>query len=302
VREAAGFAEAPPKRVEAEQVSVEEAVAPVQRGVDPAAAPPPLPQEAEPGVAPPPLLRETAEASSVAPERLRRERTQPDQGWFVRLRWVLVGLFGLMLVWGLVNVVVNWPSSRADTSEQQTQGAKPSETPPVPVSSQPVASQPDAGTTPKSGSGTEAQASSLNATEGTSKLVDAFTRQSSWQSDKVTGHYAEGTVSRRVSIRSVGSGRNITYKMYIDAQQAKFNCDLKFAENGDPETASNCVIDDGRGWWTKEVVHFTCGVSGKKEVCQGAYMLHFWPNDKTDEGYRVEPEKRVMRLERPVSG
>ncbi len=176
-----------------------------------------------------------------------------------------------------------------DSSRQQGQAAKPVETPSAPVSSQPAATQPDS-------TGTMAKPSTSSAadTAKTKKVVDAFVRQTAWISDKLTGHYRENTVSGRVFIRSVGGA----HKLFIDAQQAKFNCDLKFGENGDPETASNCVVTDPYQWWTKDVVHFTCGVSGKLEVCQGAYMLHFNPDDKY-EGEPTPPERRIMRIERP---
>jgi hypothetical protein len=128
-------------------------------------------------------------------------------------------------------------------------------------------------------------------------------REWAWISANLTGHYHEQATSARVVIRQNGA----QYRLFVDAPQAKFDCDLEFGPDGRPESASACKVVkyDYAGkvqtdvhWWTNDRIRFACEVSGQKEVCRGSYILHFggtgdpepWPS-----------ERRIMRIERPLN-
>jgi hypothetical protein len=128
-------------------------------------------------------------------------------------------------------------------------------------------------------------------------------RERAWTSANLTGHYHDQATSARVVIRQNGA----QYRLFVDAPQAKFDCDLEFGPDGRPESASACKVVkyDYAGkvqtdvhWWTNDRIRFACEVSGQKEVCRGSYILHFggtgdpepWPS-----------ERRIMRIERPLN-
>jgi hypothetical protein len=148
------------------------------------------------------------------------------------------------------------------------------------------------------------QAKTIPAVDPRDSLA-AGQRKQTWISANLTGHYHEQATSARVVIRQNGA----QYRLFVDAPQAKFDCDLEFGPDGRPAVASACKVGkyDGAGkvqtdvhWWTGDRIRFKCGVSGQKEICRGLYILHFARGGLGDQD-SWPPERRIMRIERPLN-
>jgi hypothetical protein len=140
--------------------------------------------------------------------------------------------------------------------------------------------------------------------KGTTKAVanaHSSLREAAWLSADLLGHYHENTVSVPVSIRPMNEGSPESYKLDIEATQAHLICNLTFGQSGDPKSVSDCVFaDDKSEWQVTNIAPFECADRKSYEVCQAAYTLHYRRND-TYEGEAVPPERRVMRVARPLT-
>jgi hypothetical protein len=132
--------------------------------------------------------------------------------------------------------------------------------------------------------------------------ISADERKQAWLSGEHTGHYHEAAASARAIVRQDGS----RYRLFLDAPQAKFDCDLEFGSDGRPKAASACKVAkyDYAGklqtdihWWTHDLIAFACGISGQREVCRGSYALHSAGGSDRDVD-AVPPGHRTMRIER----
>ena len=170
---------------------------------------------------------------------------------------------------------------------------------------------PDAGSTGFQPSASQPAGSQLSPSITTTSNPETLTRApaqqlppllwgQAWIAGPLTGHYHEQAVSSKAIILPKGK----QYRLFIDAPQAKFNCDLVFDAEGRPKSASACAIVkyDAMGevqndvhWWTPDVISFKCATKGEMEVCHGPYVLHFNVNEN------YPPEKRIMRIERKLT-
>lgn len=145
---------------------------------------------------------------------------------------------------------------------------------------------------------------SNNFNNSKNKSVENESKINLWVSDNLTGHYHQGARSSKVKIYI----NDPSIRLFIDSPQAKFDCDLSFGPDGNPQMASDCTVvkydamgnvQEGWHWWTDDVVMFDCGFNPSMEICKGKFILHYAGyNQKEVDAY--EPDMRVMRIERKL--